>query len=373
MSLRSTAPWLAFGIGAIAAVAVCVVWWHATKYNPTPLSLDGSSDQLRHTVVVPTLDAPIPERNSAIWCASFQLAWNALVDDVVKEPIRLENAQSIADRLNNAKQSVKDVNADAVYAAGGLAKDGIIERIQSQMAMKFPHVPRPKLEVPPIGVVAYAYLAASAKYDFPFFENDQPFPFIDSAGKKTAVTSFSIREKDDYAYHQLRQQVQVLYCPQDAIWREKEVPEFVVDLCKTSQPYQIVVARVDRKSTLSETLADVQQKVMLNGSSFGVRDTLIIPNLAWRINHRFKELEGKDKRFLNPALDDLYLDTALQTIEFRLDRSGAELQSESKVYVKPGASFFHVNRPFLLYMKKRGAEHPFFVAWIENAELLKKK
>jgi hypothetical protein len=30
-------------------------------------------------------------------------------------------------------------------------------------------------------------------------------------------------------------------------------------------------------------------------------------------------------------------------------------------------------RPFFLYMKKRGAKHPFFVMWVDNAELLIKK
>jgi hypothetical protein len=27
-------------------------------------------------------------------------------------------------------------------------------------------------------------------------------------------------------------------------------------------------------------------------------------------------------------------------------------------------------RPFLIYLKKRGAGHPFFVMWVDNAELL---
>jgi hypothetical protein len=95
--------------------------------------------------------------------------------------------------------------------------------------------------------------------------------------------------------------------------------------------------------------------------------------MAWKVSHRFKEIEGKDKKFLNAALRDLYLDTAIQTIQFRLDRSGADLASESKVFVKPSASLFHVNRPFLVYMMKRGDKHPFFVAWVENAELLERK
>src|SRR5262249_17869316 len=164
---------------------------------------DGTSDQLKETVVVPTLDSPLAEGKSAIWCGSFQLAWNRLKDDVAKGPIQLANAQTTADRLNRADQSEDDLNPEEVFAAAGLAKDGIVERIHSQMARKFPNVPRPELDVPPSGAVAYAYLAASSKYDYPFFENDEPFLFTDSAGKKTSVGSFGIRRKDDYAYHKL--------------------------------------------------------------------------------------------------------------------------------------------------------------------------
>jgi hypothetical protein len=198
-------------------------------------------------------------------------------------------------------------------------------------------------------------------------------------GKQTAVGSFGIRKKDDYAYHRLRRQVQVLYCPREAIWSEKEIPEFILDPCKTSQPYQIVLARVARKPTLADTLADIEQKMAAQPdpdrfqSTMGPRDTLLVPNIAYRVSHRFKELEGNDKPFLNPALRGLYLTTALQTIQFHLDRSGAELSSESKLFVKPGASLFEFDRPFLVCMKKRGGKRPFFVMWVENAELLEKK
>lgn len=376
----------AVALGVVGVARVVLHPRHVTEdqpYDAPPISFDGSSDRLRQTVIVPTLDSPIPEGMSAIWCVSFQLAWNHLKDDVAKEPPRLTNARPIADRLNVADHSEDDPGPDAVYAAAGLAKDDIVQRIQVQMAGKFPNAPRPELDVPSDGAVAYAYLAASAKYDYPFFENDEPLLFKDSAGKKTAVGGFGVRKKDDYAYYQLRRQVQVLYCPQDSIWTEKEIPELIVDPCKNSKPYQIVLARVDRKPTLADTLADVEQKIAAQlatdhsqsdfRSGFHPRDTLLVPNIAWRVNHRFKELEGKANRFLNPKLQGLYLDTALQTIAFRLDRSGAELASESKVVVKPGASFFDFDRPFLVSMKKRGGKRPFFVMWVDNAELLEKK
>jgi hypothetical protein len=385
MPLR-TNHWLWYCSASIAAAAIGTALWHFPKgrpfnepYNPPPMSFDGTSDHLQQTVLVPTLDSPIPEGKSAIWCVSFQLAWKRLKEDVAKEPIKLTNAQPVADRLNTAASSEDGVPPDAVYADAGLAKDGIEERIRAQMASKFPKAPSPQLDFPPGGAVTYAYLEASAKYSYPFFENDERYVFTDSAGKQTAVRSFGIRSKDDYAYRQLRQQVEILYCPREAIWSEKEIPEFILDPCKNSQPYQIVLARVNRKPTLADTLGDVEQKIAEQPardrflSELHPRDTLLVPNIAWRISHRFRELEGTDKQFLNTALRGLYLDTALQTIRFRLDSSGAELASESKVFVKPGASFFHVNRPFLVYLKNRGGKHPFFVMWVENAELLEKE
>lgn len=61
---------------------------------------------------------------------------------------------------------------------------------------------------------------------------------------------------------------------------------------------------------------------------------------------------------------------ALQTIEFRLDRCGAVVASESMLAVESSARYFDFNCPFLVYMQRRGAERPFFVMWVDNAELL---
>ena len=77
-----------------------------------------------------------------------------------------------------------------------------------------------------------------------------------------------------------------------------------------------------------------------------------------------------DKRFLNAGFEGYYIAKAMQTIRFKLDRSGAELASEAQMPCKPMATHFVCDRPFLIFVKKRGAERPFFVMWVDNAELL---
>ena len=99
-------------------------------------------------------------------------------------------------------------------------------------------------------------------------------------------------------------------------------------------------------------------------------DRLLIPNILFDVTHHFKELEGRDKLLLNPGFGGLWSSTALQQVRFKLDRSGAELSSEAKHMYAPLNRYFIFDRPFLIVMKKRGAAEPFFVMWVDNAELL---
>jgi hypothetical protein len=373
MSRTAIRRWL---IAAVALACVCLVLLHFLERDDEPKqAFNGKSSALRQTVIVPTLDTPAPADKSIVWCSTFQIAWNRLAKDVANRAIQVRNAELIADRLNRAKQSQADLVPDEFYAAAGMVKDGIIEKIQADMTQKFPQAPRPEFDLPQGGAVAYAYLRAGVRFKLPFFENHDRFLFTDSRGKQTAVSSFGIRKNDDYAYHKLRQQVQILYCPKEAVWRDNEVPEFVLDPCGSSQPHQVILARIERKDTLAQMVADVEAKIKDTppkgiAAQFNVRDTLLIPNLHFRIEHDYQELQGEDKVLLTPPLAGLHFARAFQMLDFKLDRSGVELTSEAKQYVKPGASFFHFNRPFLIYLKKRDAQHPFFVMWVDNSELL---
>jgi hypothetical protein len=100
----------------------------------------------------------------------------------------------------------------------------------------------------------------------------------------------------------------------------------------------------------------------------GPNDVLLVPDFFWQISHRFSDLEGR--AFLNPKLKGRRLEVARQDILFRLERSGAELESESKIYCLPIPTYFVLDRPFLICMRRRDAAEPYFVMWIDNAELM---
>jgi hypothetical protein len=96
--------------------------------------------------------------------------------------------------------------------------------------------------------------------------------------------------------------------------------------------------------------------------------SLLVPNMHWRIDHHYQPLQGKVKDSIAVVVE------AFQSVQFKLDRFGAGVISSARFPTwdngGPHPQQFHFDRPFLLYMKKRGAAHPFLMMWIENGELL---
>jgi hypothetical protein len=128
--------------------------------------------------------------------------------------------------------------------------------------------------------------------------------------------------------------VEVLF----ASGRPIDLTEFAIDPCRTSNPVQMVLARVPPRNSLADTVAMVEEKIRASPADPHYRqilpnDELLIPNVAFRVLHHFRELEGGDKPFLNAAMEGRWIAEALQSVRFRLDRSGAMLQSESRMAV----------------------------------------
>ena len=336
----------------------------------------GSSQSLNMTVITPTLNAPLQKNINVVWCASFLASWKHLEASIAKEPIALAGALDLSQKLNSAVDPRPVIPAESLYVASGWNNKGIVEQIKREMSTKFPHKAPPVFPgIVPDSIVSYCYLETSIEFKIPYFQSRKPMMFKDSSGKETALTSFGIREKDEYAYRELRGQPKVLYIKRGE--NQRELKEFAIDLDQSSKPNQIILAVVEPQETLGKTIKVTTEKIVAYSQEkdydyfrIGINDSLLIPDIAYNISHHFEELE--DKMFTNSKLKNQRINVVKQDIKFTLNRSGAELSSESKMYCSPIASNFFFNRPFLIIMKKRGAESPFFAMWVDNTELLKK-
>ena len=342
-----------------------------------PVSFAGSSDRLKQTVIVPTLDTPAPAGKNVIWCASFQLAWDRLRDDLIRQPLQVANAQTIVDRLNAGKVAETSLPPEGYYAGAGKIVEGIVQQIRAEMARRFPSV-TPAVTDAPDGLLAYSYLTANIKFTTPYFDRKTRDVFTDSAGRTTPVSTFGLFETASTVAvnHRLAEQIDVLYSHSGD--KGIEPKEFALDLCKTSRPSQIVLACVEPKDTLAATIDSLERKInqwegQQHDREFSAEDILAVPNLNWRVTRHFTELEGTDKVVQNPGWTDYWIAEAVQMIDFRLGKSGANLASESRVYAGCIPRRFMFTRPFLIVMKVRGQRHPYFVMWVGNAELLCKR
>lgn len=345
-----------------------------------PITFNGFSEELKATEVLATLDSPISKGKNAIWCASFQSAWKALEKDLVGDTISLEGSPSIATFLNNAPDPRPYVPQDSLYVGIGWKSNGIIEKIHKDVRQKFPRKNPP--EFPGIAddsFVAYSYLEGNVKFPRPYVQNHEGWSFREGGGGEVNLHSFGILPINGGELHELRRQPKILFSRKREV--EEENFEFAIDLDGESSPHQIVVAKIAPESTLAAALEKVKKEIsrmnyqaktngidLKHAQAFGDSDTLVVPDFHWLVSHRFSELEGK--RISNAKLKGQRIDVAQQDIMFRLDKSGAELKSETKMFAAGMPTDFFLNQPFLVYMKKRDAEMPFFVMWVDNAELM---
>ena len=344
----------------------------AKELNERKATFADDSSKLERTVILPAMNTPIIPNRNIVWCSSFQLAWNEMKDMVIKNPIQVSGAEGISQRLNNANQQKSDLSEDSYYVAAGKTSDNIQEKIRSDMARRFPSV-----EVPEFGpndvLVAFSYLETYVKFREPYRQYDKAMFFTDSAGNRTPVNSFGVWDGFQRRYRPLCKQIDILYCKMD---EDDGVIEFALDLCKHTEPYQLVVAITEPNESLEHTILELQRKIKsfqkdaanTHLAQFDKVDILQVPEMYWDITHHFAELEGK---FLsNDGYQSLWISKALQMIRFRLDRTGALLESKATFAVGAIPKIFSLDRPFLIYLRKRDADQPFFAMWVDNAELL---
>jgi hypothetical protein len=353
------------GVLLIAGVVLVTRYLRAHPgYKPPPVAFSGESSAAKQTVVVPTLDTPMPKGKNVIWCGTIQLCWDGLK---ALPGLQLPNDTDAVRKINAAHMNQADLPPGEFYTAAGRLKDGIVQKIQTDMADRFPAV-KPNLTPPDSEVIAlaYAYLAARVKFETPYGDHEKGDYFIDSAGNKTHVSSFGFY-LDDNSHdlnEKLSDQIKTLYCKVSE--SNPEIPsEFALDMDKTSQPSQLILACVEPKESMAATWSDLKQKVAQPLGSGEQAAWVVVPNLNFMIQHQFKEFENVP-----------YLINAHQSIDFLLDKTGAAVSSESTVWARLAAKVgysFEFTRPFLIVMRKRGAEEPYFVMWVDNAELLCKQ
>ncbi len=346
--------------------------WQAKRGAAGIALADVPERKLKRTRVVPALDSPLNEAGNAVWCATFQVAWHKAKHGVVKQPLRVKGVQKLADRLNGSPVNETHLPPGGYYANAGLVQDGIEQTIRKEMAARFPHHDPPDLGGDD-GFVAYAYLEAKAEFTTPFDED--PMHFRSADGARTLINGFKLVNEHGNKKLQRDQakQVRVLYAETEDHGKFETLTGFALDLTADQDDVQLIVAVTERGESLAAMVQAVVDKTTALADTGHALDTgngLEVPNVAFRTLKRFSALTGAELE--NPGFEGWPIVQATQRIAFVMDKSGAIVVSDAVVAAESAEStrHYYVDRPFLVIMKRRGAGQPYFVAWIENDELL---
>lgn len=321
-----------------------------------------SSDKLKQTVVTPVLEEKITDKN-ILYCSTFQMAWNELKNSIIKDNIALDKALPIVDSLNKEEATKDDVSKDSVVAMAGFGKDDIVAKINKELKDKFGgQAPTVDEKLNPDDILAYSYLYKNLEFKYPFEKLEDPIRFgIDKNAPNIKAFGIKKYEKDKHA--NIGSQVTVIDYKSDE--------DFIIKL--KSKDDDIVLAKINPAKSLKNAVNQVEGR-MKSGKEENLKDydVLKVPCIDFDIRHSYKKLEGRSLK--NKGFGGYIIAKAFQNTKFKLNENGATIKSEAKIEMTLGVELVGKNlvfdKPFIVILKEKNAKQPYFVLWVNNAELL---
>ncbi len=345
-------------VAIILIVIISCVVYFGIKYGTTQnLSKEGVITNSNMNIVT-SLEDEISDNTA--WCGTFNLIWNDLKNDLVKQDIVFAPQLKMVENLNKGTFNTSHISEDSYYKVYGHPNKILKEEIEKAIKEKFN-------ETSDIldnfewedrnsdDYFLYAMLKKEFKFQCVFTELENG-----TFGKYNNVKYFGINTDTD---EQVRNQVIVLY------YNSKE--DFAIKLLTKSND-EVIIAKGNNSNTFGEMYDNIRQRTKeYNGSpSFSKKDILKIPNISFDLKKEFEELENKPFCFSSGA--EYFIDKALQTIKFDLDKEGGKIKSEAGMSTKLAGIIpsetreFLVDDTFTIFLKEKDKDLPYFASKISD-------
>lgn len=316
--------------------------------------------------VLPLLSSKSEQQNR-VWVGTFQLAWNDLMDGIVKGPVKFKGGTpDVVKQLNRQLFRAEHLNENSFYKTYGEVSPELKTTIETAIKEKFNETsdvldgldwtPAPKK------YLVYAML----KKDFKFltaFDKLKPAKFGHSLKK---VDYFGIDKNSDSV---LDNTLSVMFynSPKD----------FAVAIY-TQGDDVLYLYRTDVNKTFDKLYSDMfMKKVQYDGSyEFKKDDEFKVPNITLYREKSFDELANREIKGT-----DMKIDKAIETIDFKMDNEGVKLKSEAAIMtkmsmmpveekVKPRKFFF--DDTFVLFLQEADKNKPYFALRVKDISLINK-
>lgn len=307
--------------------------------------------------------APVNDLSgNKIWVGTFQLVWNDLVNDIIKKPVVFKGEKNLlAESLNKQGFSTNDLDENSYYKKYGLMTPNLKEEMEKAISEKFNTTSDilNTLDWNSNQLLIYAML----KKDFEYLKEFRELGFMPFSDNKS-VKFFGAKGKKD---SETFENVDVLFYNNENDYALKLI---------TKENDEVILYRTDSNNSLENYYMELNKKTadFKGDKKFNENDSLIVPYIKFKETFEYKELTNKKIKG-----SDYVISGAIQTAEFNLDNKGGSLKSEAALIMKMSMPIiqderkFHFDKPFVLFLKEKDKNAPYFIMDIKNSELLEKE
>ena len=289
---------------------------------------------LEKTDFVPTLESSFNTESNIIYGATIPFAWNE-IKNIIGTPLNNFTSKEL-EELNGTK-SFLNVLKENEYETS--------------------------VEVNGSVITAKAYFRKSLPFEEPLTKFKKSLKFGESN-----VESFGLRGSCRCTGS----------CSSVRINYFNNENDFSISLFPENKEHEIILIMNQKvKNNLSdftEYLKVIRQQKNQN-VYFNHSDKIEIPIIEFNLEKNFDQFIGST---FSSAMSSFEVRKAYQRNAFILNENGAEVESKALIEVAESASISKpkmmiFNKPFVIFLKRKDADNPYFGVYIGNDELLKKK
>ncbi|MCL2860047.1 MAG: hypothetical protein FWF46_05740 [Oscillospiraceae bacterium] len=350
-------------IGIIVLIILAVGAFYIIKNHETsiytPISIETTAKSTDGLTIVPTMQDAITS-NSA-WCGTFQLVWNDLKNESIKQDIIFTPQEQMATNLNKEEFKSSMISDDSYYKKYGVMTPALKTEIEQGIKDKFNQTSDILDSFDWSNADPNIYFFYTMLYKK--FEFLQPFDILKKGkfGSYSNVEYFGI---DKNTNDVIGDQIHVLY------YNSQDDFAITIDT-KTND--EVIFCKNPTGNTFHEIYYNMNIKASnyTGNKSFANTDEFKAPYLTFNELRDYTELEKK--WFTTADGNHACIEKALQTIKFSLDEKGGEIKSEAGIVARyQGVAmpetprYFYVDNTFAIFLREKGQSLPYFADKIDD-------
>lgn len=300
--------------------------------------------------------------DNTAWCGTFNLIWNDLKNDLVKQDIVFTPQISLVENLNKGTFDTSNISEDSYYKIYGVPSYKLKNKIKKDIKLKFNETS---------DILDGFNFENSSDEDYFLYsmlKKDFEFPKVftrlenDKFGKYTNVKYFGI---DNSTKSAVMDQVDVLYYNSST--------NFAIKLITKSND-EVIISRGNEGDNFYDIYIKIDEdsKQYTGNKSIIKGEKVKIPDINLNVIAELKEIEQKPFLFADGR--QYVISKALQTIKFSLDEKGGKIKSEAGMMVNKASAMedvkqkrdFVVDDTFFIFLKEKGKSLPYFAAKISD-------